>query len=172
MTMAAMAEFQIIPLSEQPELADTCAACSFAGWDCQNPGANFEKTRKRYRARTQNTDRFPMLWVAMNANGKPMAMAGLKDVEHPDRTDLGPWLSSIYTQEHYRGQGVASRLIQFVTTIAQAKFGAKQLYLYSNNPASNSLYKKLGWRTIGKVRDPAGLKADGLLLMQKDLVHV
>ena len=101
-----------------------------------------------------------------------MAMASLKDIEHPDRTDIGPWLCSIYTQEHYRRQGVASHLIRFVMKTAHDTFGAKNLYLYSNNAGSDALYRKLGWRPIGKVSDPANLNPDGLTLMQKELADV
>jgi putative acetyltransferase len=84
-------------------------------------------------------------------------------------------LFAIIVDEKVRGQGVGTKLLQELMTLAKEQFKIELLHLevYEGNPAIR-LYERLGFEQYGKqrhfVKDEKGYKAK--ILMQKKLTEV
>lgn len=63
-----------------------------------------------------------------------------------DNTGNGIFINNIYVEEQYRGKGVATDVLNFLST----KFNEVMLEAYYNIPG-NKLYKELGFKEIGKI---------------------
>jgi predicted acetyltransferase len=63
------------------------------------------------------------------------------------RPDIYPWLTNIYVDEKYRGNGVCKLLLEHAIEEAK-KMKIKELYLYT---AHIGLYEKYGWKYVGNV---------------------
>jgi GNAT superfamily N-acetyltransferase len=160
-----MLDFTIIPLSERPELADICAAWSFSEWGCQIEGRTLEATMRGYRESLQGNG-LPISWIAF-CDRRPAGAIRLKKDDHPDRTDLNPWLGSLFVHPLFRKRGIAKALCLHLEDKAKNKYGFKKLYLFT--PDAETLYEKIGWRRIGKIKDPMGLHKEEEVLMEKTL---
>jgi predicted N-acetyltransferase YhbS len=155
----------VVPLTKRPDLAETCAAWDFAEWGCMEDGVTLDDTLKDYKTKRAEKE-LPATWVALN-DGKAVGSVRLRYNDHADRPDLNPWLGSLYVHPLYRKQGVGQALCRTVTGEALNGYGFKTLYLYT--PDADEFYERMGWRTIGKVRDPRGFHAEGESLMQINL---
>lgn len=153
----------IVSLQERPEFIDACTAWVFAEWLSIGDQRSLEKTRNGYVEDSKN-DNLPSTYIYILEN-KAVGMASLKNEEHPDRTDLTPWLGSVYVHPLFRGKGIAKALCEKVENEAK-NLRHETLYLQTHIPA---VYKKLGWETIGKVRDVLGIYNDDNDLMSKNL---
>ena len=149
-----MSQLEIYPLSEKPEYAPTCAAWSFGSWGCHLEEASLQKSLTGYKERSENADKIPLTWIAI-LNKKVTGMVSLVINDHPDHPELSPWLASMFVHPEFRKKGYASQLIQKLH--AEAKnLNYKKLYLFT--PDAEKLYEKNGWKIIGQVRDPMGLR--------------
>ncbi len=157
---------KIVPLSECPEFAETCAAWSFGEWSSQVKGRKISDSLLRYQETSQgNTNTLPITWVAV-VDDRPAGMISLKENDHEDHQDLTPWLASLFVHSDYRGQDIARKLCTHV--IEQAKdSGWDKIYLFTHS--APKLYEKFGFKNIGTVRDTSGRNAQGELLMCKNL---
>lgn len=165
--MVLEASVSIVPLSDKPEFADTCAAWSFAQWGCQYGTGSLEKTIERYRRTAQQTlQTLPTTWIAMRL-GKPAGMISLKEEDHPDLPDIRSWLASLFVHPEHRGQGISHLLIQRLEKEAKETFGIETLSLFTSG--ASDLYVTHGYEAVKQVRDPSGLHPHGDLLMKKDL---
>ena len=63
------------------------------------------------------------------------------------RTDLSPWLASVYVNAEYRKKGVGSKLVKHVAKYARSA-GFSNLYLFT--PNQEKFYRNLGWFSISK----------------------
>ena len=149
-----MSQLEIYPLSEKPEYAPTCAAWSFGSWGCHQEDGSLEKSLSRSQERSNNKDHIPLTWVGLE-NEKISGMVSLVSNDHPDHPELSPWLASMFIHPEFRKKGYASQLIQRLHNEAK-KLGYTKLYLFT--PDADKLYEKNGWKVIGQVRDPMGLR--------------
>jgi hypothetical protein len=78
--------------------------------------------------------------------------------------EMQPYLSNLCVDETYRGCGIGKRLVTCVETIAHTYWGYDYLYLHVDfdNVAAVQLYKKLGYKDVGRRWNPfwAGKAAD------------
>jgi len=139
----------ITPLKERLTFLDTCAAWSYAEWVCQVPNETYDDLRAKYAARMLSETE-PSLWIA-TIDDKPVGMASLKDQGHEDRSDLTPWLGSIYVHNKYRKAGIGKFLCDFIMNIAKEQ-GHHKIYLYSS--FASDFWQHNGWQQIGHVNDP------------------
>ncbi len=157
---------KIVPLSDHPEFAETCAAWSFGEWGSQILGCKIEDSINRYQNTAKNMERnLPKTWVAVISD-LPAGMISLKENDHEDHKDLAPWLASVYVHTDYREQGIASNLCNHVIKQAK-KDGWDKLYLFTHT--ASKLYEKIGFEKIGAVRDTSGRRTNGEILMCKNL---
>jgi len=123
-------------------------------------GADLEDTRVWLQGVLDNRPE-EALMVAC-ADGEPVGVALLVACDLPERSELTPWLSSLYVLPEWRGKTIGRRLVGAITMLAR-HHGHARLYLYTSTPR---LYEKLGWR------DLETLAIDGrqFRLMEKALV--
>jgi N-acetylglutamate synthase-like GNAT family acetyltransferase len=159
-------KYQIISLRERPEFADDCAAWSYGEWATQYHMRTLAETLERYR-KTASGNELPQTWLAV-ADDKAAGMISLKINDHPDFPELSPWLASLFVHPYHRGQGIAEQLIKRCETEAKQIYGFTKMYLFTPNSAA--LYARLGWQKVRMIRDPMGIKAEGDVLMMKELV--
>lgn len=150
----------IEPLNTCPEMIPVCASWTFGHWDCQ-AATTFEETNRLFCDAANDTSSLPLTFVAV-ANGKPAGMISLRENDFKERTDLSPWLASLYVHPAHRNLGISLLLIEKLETEAE-RLGYKRLYLTTED--SKSLYEKNGWQEIDRVRTPFGDAS----LMAKDL---
>ena len=161
-----MAQFNIIPLAEKPELVDCCAAWSYGEWGSQVATRSLMQVYEDYKTSIQG-DALPVTWVALTDEGKPVGMARLKKNDHIEREDLKPWLGSLFVHPRYRGQGLSDKLCTHVETAARDTYGFDRIYLFTGT--AEELYKKRGYERIGTVTDRSGFHKNGEPLMMKML---
>lgn len=82
----------------------------------------------------------PQWYVAMDGETILAGMGVIANDFH-DRPDLTPNVCAVYTDEPYRGQGVARALLETVC-VDMAGFGIDTLYLVTSH---TSLYERYGW---------------------------
>lgn len=161
-----MHDTKILPLSDVPELAEICAAWSFAEWGCQSDQRNLHETISAYKE-SLSCSGLPKTWVAIR-KGKPAGMARLKDHDHPIKTDVGPWLASVFVHPEHRSNNIAKQLCFHVEKQAREGFNFSKLYLFTHT--AERLYEKLGWKKVAVLDDYTGLRSEGDSLMLKDLI--
>ncbi|MEZ5814377.1 MAG: GNAT family N-acetyltransferase [Alphaproteobacteria bacterium] len=156
--------FETLNLRERPEFAETCAAWVYGEWGCQRAESCFQKVLTYLNSAGPDSD---LLECRIAVNGaKPLGMACLKRVEHPDRPDLSPWLGSVYVHPLFRGRKISYNLIADIERQAAEVYGYRECHLQTAIP---KFYERLGWAVIDRVRDTMGLNADGWFLMKKAL---
>jgi GNAT superfamily N-acetyltransferase len=124
-----------------------------------NPANTVERYVERLTASLQKDD-LPTTLIALR-DDVLLGSASLvrQTITHPH---LSPWLSSVYVDPPYRGQGIASALVGGIERAAAA-MGSETIYLFT--PSSEQLYAGLGWQSI-EYADYRGLK---LAIMRKFL---
>jgi len=160
-----MADVQIIPLAEKPELVDCCAAWSYGEWGCQIKTRTLLQVYEDYKASIHG-DQLPVTWMALYEDN-PVGMARLKKTDHIEREDLKPWLGSLYVHPRYRGKGIAQKLCRHVELAAKNVYGLDKIYLFTGT--AEKLYAKMGYEKIGTVTDRSGFYQEGEPLMMKIL---
>lgn len=68
-------------------------------------------------------------------------------------TELSPWLAGVFVGEKFRGQGIASKLVERVFVEAK-ELGYNKIYLHTETAAS--LYEKLGCKKICDTENDMG----------------
>lgn len=83
---------------------------------------------------------------------------GVIENDFHDRKDLSPNVCAVYTEEEYRGQGIAGRLLQMVVNDMRES-GVSPLYLVTDHVG---FYERYGWRFLCMVQ---GDGEDGMTRM-------
>lgn len=112
---------------------------------CVDAGIEDEASYFKARLPRKISDRSLFVWQA----GEVVAMAGLER-----ETRRGIAISWVYTPPHLRNRGYATACVAALTRLALDS-GKKFCCLYADlaNPASNSIYQKIGYRPIFDVED-------------------
>ncbi|MGN0292395.1 MAG: GNAT family N-acetyltransferase [Fusicatenibacter sp.] len=88
-------------------------------------------------------NRIPQTFLAL-ADGKPAGMYQILMSDCKSRTDIYPWLTDVYVDETFRGQGIGKRLVESVPEKAQ-QLHQTELYLYTH---LHGFYEKFGWEFV------------------------
>jgi GNAT superfamily N-acetyltransferase len=155
--ITSMAEIHY--LLECPDFLPIVAFWNYREWHMGKQP--FDGIIARYRQRTQK-DRIPMTLIAVE-DTIPVGSVSIKLDDLPERTDLNPWLASLFVLSDYRGRDIGRRLLRAGETAALAA-GVERLYLFTHTAAG--LYEKEGWTFMESVT-----KADGVseAIYYKDL---
>lgn len=73
---------------------------------------------------------------------------GLIENDFHDRKDLAPNVCAVYTEENYRNQGIAGRLLNYAVDDCKEK-GIEPLYLVTDH---TSFYERYGWEFLCMVQ--------------------
>ncbi|WP_298770956.1 GNAT family N-acetyltransferase [uncultured Shewanella sp.] len=109
-----------------------------------------------------NRDTLPLI-VLITDNDNLLGAAQLKFHEMDIYPDKEHWLGGVYIDETFRGQGLGTRLINQVITLAK-QHQIPYLYLQTEDK-SGGLYAQLGWQPIEHVT----YKNVDVLVMEKTL---
>lgn len=87
----------------------------------------------------------PQWYVALNENGDIVGGCGLIENDFVDRTDLSPYVCSVFVEPKYRLNRIASLLLINVRRHA-AELGFEKLYLCTDH---TNFYERCDWKHIG-----------------------
>jgi GNAT superfamily N-acetyltransferase len=146
-------------LMEYPQYAPIVAFWNYREWHIGKE--TLDEIIARYRERLQK-DRVPTTLIALE-DTMPVGSVSIKYNDLPERTDLNPWLASLFVLADYRGRDIGRGLLAAGEAAALAT-GVGRLYLFTHTAAG--LYEKEGWTFMESVA-----KADGIAeaIYYKDL---
>lgn len=136
-----MSEYQYIKLEERPELKDAAASWFYEKWGVPKE-AYLECMEEYLSGATKNG------WYLCLDGEKIVAGLGVIDNDFHDRKDLAPNVCAVYTEDAYRCQGIAGKLLNLVVEDMKAK-GITPLYLVTDH---TSFYERYGWEFLCMVQ--------------------
>ena len=145
-------------IAANPGVVDTLAAWHHLEWgELMAPWSLVD-------ARTELTEcvvanGFPATLVAFDELRQLAGSISLSASDAPEFSEYSPWLASLYVAPPFRGRGLGTRLIDALVNHAHQQ-GFERLYLFT--PGSPEIYRRSGWREIGK--RPIGDHAVTLML--------
>lgn len=83
-------------------------------------------------------------WYLCLDGGNIIGGLGIIQNDFHDRKDLAPNVCAVYTEEAYRGQGIAERLLNLAVEDMRAK-GISPLYLVTDHIG---FYERYGWEFL------------------------
>lgn len=87
-------------------------------------------------------------WYLCLDNNKIIAGMGVIENDFHDRKDLTPNVCAVYTEEKYRCQGIAGKLLNMVVEDCRQK-GISLVYLITDH---TSFYERYGWEFLCMVQ--------------------
>ena len=86
--------------------------------------------------------------VLLDDDGKIIGGLGVIENDFHDRKDLSPNVCAVYTEEAYRGNGIAGHLLNMVVEDLKSK-GITPLYLITDH---TGFYEQYGWEFLCMVQ--------------------
>nr|WP_299010698.1 GNAT family N-acetyltransferase [uncultured Shewanella sp.] len=148
-------------LADKPEFIPQIAKWYSDEWGYIGTGRNTEALELKL-ADYLNRDTLPLI-VLIIENDILLGAAQLKFREMDIYPEKEHWLGGVYIDKPYRGQGIATRLINQVIKLAK-QHQVCHLYLQTEDH-SGGLYTQLGWQAIEQVN----YKNVDVLVMEKTL---
>lgn len=132
-----MGELAYITLRDRPELEDVAAEWFHGKWGV--PKEAYLACMDAYlRGETEYE------WVLCLDGEKIVGGMGVIENDFHDRPDLAPNVCAVYTEEAYRGRGIAGRLLEKVVSDMREK-GITPLYLATDH---TGFYERYGWEFL------------------------
>ena len=132
-----MGELAYITLRDRPELEDGAAEWFHGKWGV--PKEAYLACMDAYlRGETEYE------WVLCLDGEKIVGGMGVIENDFHDRPDLAPNVCAVYTEEAYRGRGIAGRLLEKVVSDMREK-GITPLYLATDH---KGFYERYGWEFL------------------------
>lgn len=129
-----ISEEEYINLREKPELMDTAAEWFHQKWGVPKE-AYLECMTDYLGGKTENG------WYLCMDGDQIVGGLGVIDNDFHDRKDLTPNVCAVYTEEAYRGNGIAGTLLNLVVDDMKKK-GISPLYLVTDH---TGFYERYGW---------------------------
>ena len=139
-------DYEIVLLRERPELVPEAAE-----WFGHCFGVPESAYLESMEEMLEGRGTVPQWYVAVDG-GAIIAGMGVIENDFHDRPDLSPNVCAVYTDEPYRGRGIARALIG---TVCQdmAGMGIDTLYLVTDH---TGLYERYGWEFYCMVQGDDG----------------
>ena len=136
-----MDDYRYVTLREVPEMMNGAAAWFHSKWGVPEEAylARMEAYLKR---ETENG------WYLCLDGGKIAGGLGVIDNDFHDRKDLAPNVCAVWTEEAYRGQGIAGKLLNLAVEDMRAS-GVSPLYLLTDH---TGFYERYGWEFLCMAR--------------------
>ncbi|MBQ5355851.1 MAG: GNAT family N-acetyltransferase [Clostridia bacterium] len=132
-----MGELAFVTLRDRPELEDGAAEWFHGKWGV--PKEAYLACMDSYlRGETEYE------WVLCLDGEKIVGGMGVIENDFHDRPDLAPNVCAVYTEEAYRGRGIAGRLLEKVVSDMREK-GISPLYLATDH---TGFYERYGWEFL------------------------
>ena len=130
--------YEIISLIRQPAMKS-----AMAEWFHQRWGVPLEAYMDSMEECLAGNAPWPQWYVAVE-NGQIIGGLGVISNDFHDRYDLTPNVCAVYTDEPFRGRGVAGALLDNVCADMHAR-GVDTLYLLTDH---TSFYERYGWEFL------------------------
>ena len=134
-------EYTYINLREQPEIEDRAAEWFHSKW-----GVPKEAYLECMDAYLSGETEFG--WYLCLDGEAIVGGLGVIENDFHDRKDLSPNVCAVFTEEAYRKQGIAGKLLNLVVD-DQRKHGISPLYLVTDH---TGFYERYGWRFLCMVQ--------------------
>ena len=133
--------YRFFALREQPDLKQAAAAWFHAKWGV--PEETYLACMDAYLKRETELG-----WHLCTDGDRIIAGLGVIGNDFHERKDLSPNICAVYTEESYRGRGIAGRLLDLAVEDLRSK-GITPVYLVTNHAG---FYEKYGWEFLCMVR--------------------
>ncbi len=135
------AGLRYLTLRECPELKNDAAEWFHGKWGV--PAEAYLECMDSYLGgETENG------WYLCTDGDRIVAGMGVIDNDFHDRKDLSPNVCAVYTEEEYRGRGIAGRLLDMAVEDLRAK-GITPVYLVTDH---TGFYERYGWEFLCMVQ--------------------
>ena len=132
-----MSEYRYMTLREQPEIKDKAS-----GWFHEKWGVPTEAYLECMDAYLSGETEYG--WYLCLDGDRIIGGMGVIENDFHDRKDLSPNVCAVYTEEAYRGQGIAGRLLDLAVEDMREK-GISPLYLLTDH---TGFYERYGWEFL------------------------
>ena len=136
-----MDTFSYISLREKPQLKDSAAEWFSKRWGVPKE-AYLECMDAYLRGETEYG------WYLCLDDDSIVGGLGVIENDFHDRKDLKPNVCAVWTDEEYRGRGIAGKLLDLVVEDMRSK-GITPLYLVSDHVG---FYERYGWKFLCMAR--------------------
>lgn len=126
--------YSFITLRERPELEKTAAKWFHSKWSA--PEEAYLECMEQYLGGQTEFG-----WYLCLDGGRIIGGLGVIENDFHDRKDLTPNICAVYTEEEYRCQGIAGRLLNMAMEDLRAK-GISPVYLLTDH---TGYYERYGW---------------------------
>ena len=128
-------KFEIINLVQRPEILEKAAHWFHEKWSVP-----LEAYRESMEESLLKSSSVPQWYLALK-DSEIIGGMGVIENDFHNREDLTPNVCAVYTEEKYRGQGVAGELLDYVCRDMKQR-GIDTLYLLTDH---TSFYERYGW---------------------------
>ncbi|MBR4394878.1 MAG: GNAT family N-acetyltransferase [Eubacteriaceae bacterium] len=132
-----MNDYVYITLRDRPEYMDTAAEWFHSKWGVPSE-AYLECMRDYLSGDTEYG------WYLCLDGDKIVGGMGVIENDFHDRRDLSPNVCAVYTEEEYRNQGIAGKLLNMVVAEMRSK-GIMPIYLVTGHIG---FYERYGWEFL------------------------
>ena len=136
-----MQEYKYITLREEPELKDAAASWFHSKWGV--PKEAYLECMESYLSKETEYG-----WYLCLDGENIIAGMGVIENDFHDRKDLSPNVCAVYTDEEYRGKGIAGNLLNMVVDDMKEK-GITPIYLVTDH---TGFYERYGWEFLCMVQ--------------------
>ena len=133
---------RFLSLRERPDLKTAAAEWFHAKWGV--PADAYLACMSAYLDRETELG-----WHLCLYEGMIVAGLGVVENDFHDRKDLSPNICAVYTEEAFRGRGIAGRLLNFAVEDLRSK-GITPVYLVTDH---TGFYERYGWEFLCMVRE-------------------
>ena len=150
-------------LGDHQEVIPVLAVWIYDEWSYLYPGITLRDIEGFLRERV-NKQSLPLTLVALDS-GEPVGTVSLKPFEMETRTDLTPWVVSLYVAKPWRRRRIGSALMKTIEQKA-ASLDFRKLFLFvADNALAGLFYAKLGW----VIRENATYHSYPVIIMEKEV---
>lgn len=136
---------KITDLRYETDCIEKLAKWHHSEWAHLNPGSSLESRIATMLAYLGDPI-VPSMFVCKEGD-LLLGSAAIVENDMDTRTELSPWLASVYVEKTYRKQGLGTALVNHVVNVAK---NAGFSYLYLFTPDKEDFYWEIGWFTISK----------------------
>lgn len=130
--------YEIIRLKDKPSLKETAAQWFHEKW--RIPLTAYLESMEECLS---GNHAVPQWYLAIDGD-KIIGGMGVIENDFHNRKDLSPNVCAVYTEEDYRGRGIAGELLNYVCKDMK-KYGIDTLYLVTDH---TSFYERYGWEFL------------------------
>ncbi len=134
---------QIVSLADHPQHLAKLAYWHHSEWSYLYPDITL-RDRALSMADYFTAESIPKMFIAIDGE-ELLGSTAIDKNDMDTMMHLTPWVSDVYVNPTYRGQGIGSALVRHATEYARQQ-GIDTLYLYT--PGQESFYSRLGWKRM------------------------